>query len=273
MALYWHPFLAELLRQTYSDRLIIEEEVALGDMPLRADLLLIRRDPTVALPFPFGFLGAQTLVEYKSPDDAATQADLVQLETYGLLYAQREGIVARRDLTLWLLASHFRARVSRREGAYLAGVQELGRGVTQGTVDGFPTFFLDLTHLPLEPAALPLLMVAKGPRERALVEFLVDHFQEYPQYVRFLQELHIQTLREVLRMKQLSPEQIGIDYRALLDLIGEERAIDLIGEERAIDLIGEERLLEDLLRRKGEQWVRARLERHTPPPEASETSV
>ena len=60
-------------------------------------------------------------------------------------------------------------------------------------------------------------------------------------------------------MKQLSPEQIGIDYRALLDLIGEERAINLIGEER---------LLEDLLRRKGEQWVRARLERHTPPSEA-----
>jgi hypothetical protein len=79
---------------TYRDRLIIEEEVTLGDRPLRADLLLIRRDPTVALPFPFCFLGAQTLVEYKSPDDAATQADLVQLEIYGLLYAQREGSVA-----------------------------------------------------------------------------------------------------------------------------------------------------------------------------------
>ncbi len=37
MALYWHPYLAELLRQDYGDRLIIEEEVSLGDMPLRAD--------------------------------------------------------------------------------------------------------------------------------------------------------------------------------------------------------------------------------------------
>jgi hypothetical protein len=119
---------------------------------------------------------------------------------------------------------------------------------------------------------LPLLMVAKGPREREVVEFVIDHYREYPQYVRFLQELHVHILREVLRMKQLSPEQIGIDYRALLDLIGEERAIDLIGEERAIDLIGEERLLEDLLRRKGDDWVRARLGRYTPPPKASETS-
>jgi hypothetical protein len=80
----------------------------------------------------------------------------------------------------------------------------------------------------------------------------------------------VQTLREVLRMRQLTPEQIGIEYRALLDLIGEERAIDLIGEERAIDLIGEERvvdligeerLVEDLLRRKGAQWLRAIIER------------
>jgi hypothetical protein len=53
-------------------------------------------------------------------------------------------------------------------------------------------------------------------------------------------------------MKQLTPEQIGIDYQALLDLIGEERALDLIGEER---------VMEDLMRRRGEQWIREMLER------------
>ena len=30
-------------------------------------------------------------------------------------------------------------------------------------------------------------------------------------------------------MRQLTPEQIGIDYRALLDLIGEERVNDVCG--------------------------------------------
>ena len=91
-------------------------------------------------------------------------------------------------------------------------------GVQGGTLDGFPTFFIDLARLPFRPEALPLLMVARGTREREMVEFLVDHFHEYPQHVRFLRELHVQTLREVLRMKQLTSEQIGIDYRALLDL-------------------------------------------------------
>ncbi len=36
MALYWHPFLTELLRHDYGDRLIVEEEVSLGDMPCKS---------------------------------------------------------------------------------------------------------------------------------------------------------------------------------------------------------------------------------------------
>lgn len=252
MALYWHPFLAELLRMDYGDRRIVEDEVPLGDMPLKADLLLIRRDLSVALPFPFNCLGARTLVEYKSPDDVAKQESLVKLEAYGLLYCLHEKIERRQDLTLWLVASHFQKDVSRPNGAFLAGEREVGAGVHGGTVDGFPTFFIDLNRLPVLPETLPLVMVAKGPQERALVEFLVDHFQQYPHHLRLLRELHVQTLREVLRMRQLTPEQIGIDYRGLLDLLGEERALDLIGEER---------VMEELIRRRGEQWIREMLER------------
>ena len=125
MALYWHPYLAELLRQDYGNRLDIEEEVSLGDMPLRANL----------------------------------------------------------------------------------------------------------SQLPIAPESLPLLLVSKGPKERELAAFLVDHFQEYPQHLQWLQELHVQPLPEVLAMKNLTPEQIGLDFEALLDLIGKEQALDLIDQE------------------------------------------
>jgi hypothetical protein len=80
MALYWHPFLADMLRKSYADRLIVQEQVSLGDMPLQADLMLIRRAPAVPLPYPLEFLGPRTLVEFKSPDDTADQAALEQLE-------------------------------------------------------------------------------------------------------------------------------------------------------------------------------------------------
>lgn len=40
MALYWHPYLAELLRQDYGNRLYIEGEVSLGNMPQLASFLV-----------------------------------------------------------------------------------------------------------------------------------------------------------------------------------------------------------------------------------------
>ncbi|WP_089938241.1 hypothetical protein [Candidatus Entotheonella palauensis] len=289
MALYWHPYLAELLRQDYGNRLQVEEEISLGDMPLRADLLLIRRDPQLALPFPFSLLGERTLVEYKSPDDAATHDDLVRLEIYGLLYAQREGLPSRQSLTLWLLASHFRQRTRRPEGAHLAEAQAMGSSVTVGILDGFPTCLIDLSQLPIAPEALPLLLVSKGPKERELASFLVDHFQEYPQHLQWLQELHVQSLREVLVMKKLTPEQIGLDFEALLALIGKERALDLIDEEQVLEHLlrrqgeeqvlehllrrqGEEQVLENLLRRQGEPWLREQLERRAQSSDEPETT-
>ncbi len=144
----------------------------------------------------------------------------------------------------------------------------MGRGIWLGHVDGFPTCLIDLTQLPIASEVLPLLLVAKGPQERALVTFLVDHFEAYPQHLRWLKELHVQQLWEVLAMKKLTAEQIGLDYEALLDLIGEERALGLIGEEWALDLIDKDRVLDNLLRRQGEQWLREQLERRTQPPDA-----
>jgi hypothetical protein len=112
MAIYWHPLLAQFLRRDYGDRLIIEEEVNLGDLPLRIDLVIIRPDPEVTLPYPFNHLGTTTLVSFKGPQDAAGQNDLRQLEIYGLLYQGRAELPRRRDLTLWLPASRYQRRAS-----------------------------------------------------------------------------------------------------------------------------------------------------------------
>jgi len=89
MAIYWHPFLAQFLRQDYGSLLTIEDEVSLGDMPLRVDLLLIPHYPVTELPYPFCHLGQRTLASYKGPGDTAGQPSLVQLLTYALLYQQR----------------------------------------------------------------------------------------------------------------------------------------------------------------------------------------
>jgi hypothetical protein len=249
MALYWHPFLADLLRQRYGDRLVIHENVPLGDLPLEADLLLIRRDLQQALPYPFALLGERTLVEFKSPDESADQAALQQLETYAMLYLQRAGLGPRQGVTLWLVASQFARDVSQRGAAELVQQFEAGPGVIGGSVDGFPTYLVDLQEVPFTPETLPLHVVARGSQEQHMVEYVLDHHQEYPHELDLVQRLHPQMLLEVLHMRQLTPEQIGLDYPALLKLIGDERALKLMGPKRALDLIGEEEVRQWLAQR------------------------
>jgi hypothetical protein len=90
---------------------------------------------------------------------------------------------------------------------------------------------VDLQELPFTPETLPLHMVSRGKQEQALVDYLVQHHQQHPQDLEVLQRLHPKTLLEVLHMRNLTPEQIGLDYQALLKLLGEERALELIGKD------------------------------------------
>jgi hypothetical protein len=247
MAIHWHPLLAQFLRQDYGDRLDIEEEVNLGDLPLRADLVLIRRDPTVALPYPFNHLGATTLVEFKGPHETAGQKALTDLEIYGLLYHQRTKLRRRDELTLWLVASRLGRRVSQPTGAYLEHPRSPGPGVRGGVLDRFPTYLVDLNELPVRSETLPLVMVSRGPQERALVEYLVDHRHEHPEYVRHLKEMHRKTLKEVMAMRQLTLEEWGIDdpdeYAAdVFAMIGKNRLVRTITK-----VVGEEELLRGLM--------------------------
>ncbi|MCS6862523.1 MAG: hypothetical protein NZT92_19650 [Abditibacteriales bacterium] len=128
MAIYWHPFLVQFLRQDYGDRLIIEDEVNLGEMPLRVDLLLIKRDPQATLPYPFNHLGERTLVSYCGPEDRANWKDVVKLEVYGRLYQLRENLLVRSKITLWLMASRFARQIFPLGGGHLGRVRRGGPG-------------------------------------------------------------------------------------------------------------------------------------------------
>lgn len=277
MAIYWHPFLTQFLRQDYESLLSIEAEVNLGEMPLRLDLLIIPHYPVIEFPYPFCHLGQKTLASYKGPGDKAEQSSLVQLLSYTLLYQQREDIWQRRDLTLWLLANEFADDISLPGGAEITDMREIGVGVRGGTLDGFPIFLIDLGMLPVNAATLPLVMAAKGENEQALVEFFLDNYEEYSSYLEYLIILHLDMFMEVLTMRQMTAEEIGLDMESVLrflrpyggdkviesvsKLFGGERVLResarILGEERAVkeltQIIGEERTLKEIAQAIGEE--------------------
>jgi hypothetical protein len=267
VALYWHPFLVQMLRLMYSDRLIIRDKLPLGDLPLEADLLLVRRDPAILLPYPLQFLGRQTLVEYKSPDDTADQAALEQLEIYGMLYCRRQGLARRDDLTLWLMASQIAENVSQSGRSEVVGMHSVGPGVRHGMLDSFPTYLIDLQEVPFTPETIPLHMVASGRQERALVEYIVAHYQHHPSELDLVQHLHIVAFMEVLMLHGLTPEQIGIDEEALFRLIALSQR-----QEKYVQHLDPEKVMKGLVARLGLEKARELLERQAKQPPSSEES-
>ena len=161
-----------------------------------------------------------------------------------------------------MLANEFADDISLPGGAQITDMQEIGVGLRGGTLDNFPIFLIDLGVLPVNAATLPLVMVAKGANEQALVEFLLDNHEEYASYIGYLIELHGDLLMEVLMMRQMNPEEIGLEMDTVisfLQLYGDDKVMEglrrLYGDEKIIQGIDEKQALKQLTRKMGEERV------------------
>ena len=64
-----------------------EQEIQLGEDPIRLDFLILKKDASVVLTDPIGeFFKAVNLFEYKSPEDGLSIDDFYKAQGYGLIY-------------------------------------------------------------------------------------------------------------------------------------------------------------------------------------------
>ena len=116
---WWHPLLARLLDHVLATAYRVLEEVLVGKLPLRLDILLIRReagelseashqDLAVLLPL----LNRFTLMQFKGPTDALQRGDLAQLVGCAFLWhSQQAEPIPQRDISLIVLAPTVNAAV------------------------------------------------------------------------------------------------------------------------------------------------------------------
>jgi hypothetical protein len=109
---WWHPLLARLLDHVLATAYRVLEEVYVGRIPLRLDILLIRRetgqlseanrrDLVLLLPL----LNRFTLVQFKGPTDALQRGDLAHLVGCAMLWhSQQVDPISRDDISLVVLA-------------------------------------------------------------------------------------------------------------------------------------------------------------------------
>jgi len=109
---WWHPLLARLLDHALATGYRVLEEVLVGKLPLRLNILLIRRetgqlsaarhhDVDILLPL----LNRFTLIQFKGPTDALQRGDLAQLIGCAFLWHSQQGErIPHRDVSLMVLA-------------------------------------------------------------------------------------------------------------------------------------------------------------------------
>lgn len=141
---WWHPLLVRLLTHLMGKAYEVQDEVLVGRMPLRVDILLIRREQgqlSAAAERDLGalvpLLNRFTLVEFKGPTDALERGDLAQLIGCAFLWhSQQAGAIPPHEVTLVVLAP--RLNDPFREDLRLFGweVEEREAGVF--AIDGAP---------------------------------------------------------------------------------------------------------------------------------------
>ena len=108
----WHPLFVRMLDYTLGSAYSVREEVSVGKMPLRVDILLIRREggqlsPTKAeeISALLRLLKRFTLIEFKGPTDAMERGDFGQLLGCAFLWHSQEGeLIPHEEVSLVVLA-------------------------------------------------------------------------------------------------------------------------------------------------------------------------
>ena len=107
----WHPLLVRMLRFALGSAFRVDEEVSVGKLPLRVDILLVRQEGgqiseakrqelSVLLPL----LNRFTLIEFKGPTDAMDRGDFAQLLGCSFLWHSQENeLIPREEVSLVVL--------------------------------------------------------------------------------------------------------------------------------------------------------------------------
>jgi hypothetical protein len=261
---WWHPLLVTLLEQELSQAFEIRDEMSVGTLPLRADVILVRRGEAEipdsarrSFPVLTERLNRWTLIEFKSPVDSLEHGDLDRLFGIGhLFFAQQSPSIGASDVSFVILApvltKPFEADV-RRLGLSLV---EDEPGVWQIVGGLFTTWLLEIDRLTrLDEPGLSVFSRVLLQDRRLIMEMVRDpETQPILLYV-FQQIRQFQQLGEAFMVQHTRTAEMDQEYAALKEafvqsltpedlamLLPEERLAGLSPEERMAALSPEERL-------------------------------
>jgi hypothetical protein len=251
VSIQWHPILARLLRVIVEEYYEIDTNVAVGDVPRAADLVLLRRKDVKRAPFRRlrGHLTKWNVLEYKSRQVSSRREDLPLLVELGMGIARRLNQQLVKDalrpvpasqVSFWYVAHRLGKTSLQAAERLLRDFQPLDQGIWQGEAVGHRMFLVSSVDLPVDAESAPLSMLSNLSREqeRALAQVVWEDPKLRREYRSWLWAFHRLAYEELRRMSRAADKELIIDLRPLIEHVGVREAIEHIGLPVVIKEIG-----------------------------------
>jgi hypothetical protein len=259
MSTQWHPLFAKLLRPLVESHFQVETNLAVGDAPRSADLVLLRRTATTPLPFQglWRWLREWNVLEFKGPTVTARVADLDLLVELGLGIHRRLNEQRRKDrqpevgrdgLSFWYLAPHLGRRFLADARRLLGTLEELGAGVWRGSNLERAVMLVSNRELPVERDSVPVHLLVKEPLEtaRQVAQVLQTNQDLWTVYGPWLATMNPALWEEVRQMGRKKSQGPVFDFEPVIAYWGLGQLIKQIGLERVIEEVGVKRVIEEV---------------------------
>jgi hypothetical protein len=264
----WHPLFANLLRPVVEDYYDVQTNMAVGDMPREADLVLLRRTHEGTLPFRglWKHLTTWNILEFKGPTASPRIGDLDLLVELGLGVARRLNEERRKRrlrplgpqaTSFWYLSNRLGRRFLRHAQDRLGAVESCGSGVWCCRLLQRLIFLVSGVELPVDRDSLPLHLVGKAPvaTELALVRFVLGQPALWQRYSSWLTALHHVAWEEIEAMAKAAGRELEVDLEPLVKHLGMPKVLDKLGLKRVLKVAGPQRILDEM----GPDWLIAEL--------------
>jgi hypothetical protein len=171
----WHPIFDDLLRRALQDYYEVQTNVAVGDLPREADIVVVRRSSAGRPPFRtlWKHLTRWNVLEFKGRSESARVADVDLLVEVGLgihrrLQEESDARVPRSEVSFWYLANHLGKRFLRGVIELTGGLESVGPGLWRGRLLGRPLWLVSNGNVSIDAESAPVSVVSAQSAERAL---------------------------------------------------------------------------------------------------------
>lgn len=241
----YETWLKQLLQQRFEQaRFKVEKELAVGELPLRIDM--IARDEAAAefseLPEIFRYFRRYNVMQLKSEADDLTAADLLKLHAYGWLYMEQNRLYTIREVTLTALVHHLTPAVL--NVLPTLGYLPTGEGIYQQIPSAMESRLICFGALPDEATPEELRAFSNPARRRPIIMSELERGKWTP-LLEAIFELYESEVFKIMAMKQETIQRY-------VEALGREKFFAVFNKQDHLAALSKEDLLaalrkEDLL--------------------------